>query len=104
KIEAIDQRIAETQELKKGLMQQLLTKGIGHTKFKDSPLGEIPESWEMKTLSKITKTFAGGTPLRSNQSYYNGDIPWVKSGEVDNPNIFTTEEFVTPLAVKETAT
>lgn len=47
KIDSIDQRIAEIQELKKGLMQQLLTKGIGHTKFKDSPLGEIPESWEV---------------------------------------------------------
>lgn len=47
KIEVIDQQITETQELKKGLMQRLLTKGIGHTEFKDSPLGEIPKSWEV---------------------------------------------------------
>lgn len=53
KIEAIDQIIAQTQELKKGLMQQLLTKGIGHTKFKDSPLGEIPESWEVVKFSDL---------------------------------------------------
>ncbi|WP_139856655.1 restriction endonuclease subunit S [Aequorivita sinensis] len=53
KIEAIDQRIAETQALKKGLMQQLLTKGIGHTKFKDSPLGEIPESWELVPIYEL---------------------------------------------------
>jgi type I restriction enzyme S subunit len=46
KIEVIDQQITETQELKKGLMQRLLTKGIGHTEFKESTLGEIPESWE----------------------------------------------------------
>lgn len=34
-------------------MQQLLTKGIGHTKFKDSPLGDIPESWEVVKLKEL---------------------------------------------------
>lgn len=53
KIDVIDQQISETQELKKGLMQRLLTKGIGHTKFKDSPLGEIPVSWEVGTFNQI---------------------------------------------------
>jgi type I restriction enzyme S subunit len=104
KIDVIDQQIAETTELKKGLMQRLLTKGIGHTKFKDSPLGEIPESWEVNRLGEVTKTFAGGTPRRSDSSYYNGDIPWVKSGEVNQRNIFCTSEFVTGKAIKETAT
>ena len=47
KIDSINQRIEETQKLKQGLMQKLLTRGIGHTRFKDSPLGEIPESWEV---------------------------------------------------------
>lgn len=47
KIEVIDQQITETQSLKKGLMQRLLTKGIGDTEFKDSPLGKIPKSWEV---------------------------------------------------------
>ncbi|KAB1232237.1 restriction endonuclease subunit S [Chryseobacterium viscerum] len=55
KIEVIDQQIIQTQELKKGLMQRLLTKGIGHTEFMDSPLGMIPESWEVVELvSHIT--------------------------------------------------
>lgn len=53
KIDLIDQQITETQELKKGLMQQLLTKGIGHTEFKESPLGEIPESWEVVKFNKV---------------------------------------------------
>ncbi|WP_319482894.1 restriction endonuclease subunit S [uncultured Draconibacterium sp.] len=53
KIDVIDQQINETQELKKGLMQRLLTKGIGHTEFKDSPLGEIPESWEVLKFSEL---------------------------------------------------
>ena len=59
KIENIDQQIKETQELKKGMMQRLLIKGIGHTKFKDSPLGEIPESWEVKSLKEIARCSVG---------------------------------------------
>lgn len=52
KIEIIEQQIIETQELKKGLMRRLLTKGIGHTEFKDSPLGMIPESWEVNEFGE----------------------------------------------------
>jgi type I restriction enzyme S subunit len=59
KIEVIDQQIAETQALKKGLMQRLLTKGIGHTEFKDSPLGEIPKCWEVVKLEKLIKLKSG---------------------------------------------
>jgi type I restriction enzyme S subunit len=44
-IQKTDQIIEETQGLKKGLMQRLLTKGIGHTKFKKTELGDIPEEW-----------------------------------------------------------
>jgi type I restriction enzyme S subunit len=55
KIEVIDQQITETQALKKGLMQRLLTKGIGHKEFKDSALGAIPKSWEVKDLGEISE-------------------------------------------------
>lgn len=59
KIEVIDQQITETQALKKGLMQRLLTKGIGHTEFKDSALGEIPKSWEVVKLEELIKLKSG---------------------------------------------
>lgn len=52
KIENIEQQIRETEQLKKGMMQRLLTQGIGHTEFKDSPLGRIPKSWEVVALGE----------------------------------------------------
>ncbi len=64
KIDVIDQQINETQALKKGLMQRLLTKGIGHTEFKDSPLGEIPKSWEVVKLNKIG-SLTGGNAFKA---------------------------------------
>lgn len=56
KIDLIQAQIQDTQALKKGLMQRLLTKGIGHTAFKKSKLGEIPEDWEVKTLINLGST------------------------------------------------
>jgi type I restriction enzyme S subunit len=42
--------IVQTQKVKQGLLQTLLTKGIGHTKFKQTEIGEIPASWEAVRL------------------------------------------------------
>ncbi|WP_053978175.1 restriction endonuclease subunit S [Mangrovimonas xylaniphaga] len=59
KIDIIQQQIDETQDLKKGLMQRLLTKGIGHTEFKDSHLGEIPKSWKVVKQSEVATFYNG---------------------------------------------
>ena len=53
-IDNVDALIEKNKELKKGLMQTLLTKGIGHTKFKKTEIGEIPEEWEIKTIEQIS--------------------------------------------------
>lgn len=53
-------------------------------------------NWKKEPLGKNCKTTSGGTPSRKNQSYYqNGTIPWVKSGELENNIITTSEEFIT---------
>lgn len=54
-IEITDNLIEKTKELKKGLMQRLLTKGIGHSRFKDTEIGRIPEEWEVKRLIDISE-------------------------------------------------
>ena len=53
-IENTQKQIDKLQDLKKATMNELLTKGIGHTEFKDSELGRIPKSWEVVTLNEIT--------------------------------------------------
>jgi type I restriction enzyme S subunit len=65
KLNNISDRITATQTLKKGLMQQLLTEGIGHSEFKDSKLGRIPKSWETVKLYDLRNkddrySFTGG--------------------------------------------
>jgi type I restriction enzyme, S subunit len=46
-------------------------------------------------LSEVVNTSSGGTPSRTNQSYYNGEIPWLKSGEMNDSIITKSEEFIT---------
>lgn len=77
-IEKTDQIIEKTEELKKGLMQELFSKGIGHTRFKKTEIGEVPEEWEVVKLEDVVNKFiGGGTPSRSNGSYWGGNIPWL---------------------------
>lgn len=60
-IEKTEQVIAKTEEVKKGLMQQLLTKGISHTEFKQTELGEIPVQWQVKKLADLGEALIGLT-------------------------------------------
>ena len=80
KIEVIDQQITETQALKKGLMQRLLTKGIGHTEFKDSALGEIPKSWEVVKCESIADITSSKRVYLSD--YTENGIPFFRGKEI----------------------
>ena len=52
-IEKTEEIIKSTEKLKQGLMQQLFTRGIGHTKFKETKIGQIPEKWNIKTFEEF---------------------------------------------------
>ncbi len=58
-IEKTDAIIQETQQLKKGLMQKLFTEGIGHTRFKETRIGRIPEEWGVSNLSALFQVIDG---------------------------------------------
>lgn len=63
----------------------------------------VPEGWSIRTVEEIAIVFAGGTPSRNKPEYYNGSIPWVKSGEVNSRRIERTEETISELAVDESS-
>jgi len=54
KISSIEDRIQQTEQLKKGLMEKLLTEGIGHTEFKDTEVGRMPASWASKQMKEVS--------------------------------------------------
>jgi type I restriction enzyme S subunit len=71
--------------------------------LKETDIGLVPEEWEVVRLGDVCKTKTGGTPSRQNPSYYNGDIPWVKSGELKDNTINYTDEKIAELGLKNSS-
>tara|TARA_B100000508_G_scaffold61813_1_gene48617 strand:+ start:1414 stop:2631 length:1218 start_codon:yes stop_codon:yes gene_type:complete len=100
-IEKTKEVIKATEKLKKGLMQKLFTRGIGHTKFKQTELGEIPESWDVVSLEDVAQLSTGTTPSTSKKSYYQGEVAFIKTGQVVNNRIDSAETHVSENAVSD---
>ena len=60
---------------------------------------EVPNNWAWTTLGSIGTWQAGGTPSRSNKSYYGGNIPWLKTGDLNDGLITNIPESITEEAV-----
>ena len=95
-IQKVNEEIILTKKLKKGLMQTLLTKGIGHTKFKMTEIGEIPVEWNLTYISSlVSDLIGGGTPSTTNSIFWNGDIPWTRGASLNNHYLERGELFIT---------
>jgi len=78
-------------------MLQRVRSGVGMTtvKQKNVPALRFPEftgDWEQRKLGELTTSYSGGTPSAGNSSYYQGDIPFIRSGEINSSK---TELFLT---------
>jgi type I restriction enzyme, S subunit len=92
-IDSYDKTIQTTKKLKKGLMQTLLTKGIGHKKFKKVKwlFGkeiEIPEEWDIQTLSEISQKLVVGF-VGTCESFYTdkGGVPMIRTTNVNESKL-----------------
>jgi type I restriction enzyme S subunit len=103
----LDEKFAKLREAKR-----LRQEAIGDTeKILAATLREIFEEgkergWEEKSFDdqSILKMTSGGTPSRGNHEFYGGNIPWLKSGELqDNTNIVDSEEKITEKAVEKSS-
>ena len=57
---------------------------------------EIPKEWTSAKIKDVTQTYSGGTPTSTNSEYYDGgNIPWINSGELNNPVITSTTNYIT---------
>ncbi|WP_373233555.1 restriction endonuclease subunit S [Phocaeicola vulgatus] len=62
---------------------------------------EIPVNWAWARMGQIGDWGAGSTPQRGNANYYNGNILWLKTGELNNGIIYDTEEKITQKAFQD---
>ena len=68
-IKNTQKQIDKLQDLKKANMNELLTKGIGHTEFKDSELGRIPKSWEVSLIGEVCEVGTGKKDTQNKMKY-----------------------------------
>lgn len=66
--------------------------------------GTMPEDWKEGTIGEMCTCYLGGTPSRAKSEYWNGDIPWINSGEVNKFRIIEGSEYITELGLKKSAT
>ena len=110
--------IAKLQQVKQGLLHDLLTRGVDENGelrpgyddapelYKPSELGWIPKSWNVKALEEISTVRSGSTPLRSRGEHYyceDGGFPWVKTLDLNENTIVKTDERITSKALEETS-
>jgi len=121
-LESVDNSIESTQKaiekyklVKQGMMQDLLTRGIDESGklrptyeeapelYKPSNFGYIPKEWDEKSVLDVATISSGGTPNRGNALYWDGDIPWVTTGEVNFNTITDTNEKITQEGMNSSA-
>jgi len=87
-IQKTDHIIEKTQNLKKGLTQRLLTKGIGHTRFKKTELGDVPENWDVDEIQKHSKITTGAK--NTQDKIEDGSYPFfVRSQKIERINTYS---------------
>ena len=66
--------------------------------------GKMPEGWKEISLGDICDCVLGGTPSREKKEYWNGDIPWINSGEVNLFRITEPSEYITQEGLEHSST
>jgi type I restriction enzyme S subunit len=97
-VELVDKVIAKTERLKKGLMQTLLTKGIGHKEYKDTPIGKTPKTWQTARLEEASLEVTIGVvnPATPYYTSVNDGVPYFRSQNVRENRLEPTNVFVRP--------
>ena len=79
--------------------------GHGSDKLVDSELGMIPKGWEISYIKDVVnKVVLGGTPARKNENFWSGEIPWIKSGKLNDLRVLEGTEYITELGLEKSAT
>lgn len=106
KIELNNKINADLEEMAQGIFKNWFVdfEPFKDGKFVDSELGMIPEGWKVGTLGDFCKCLLGGTPSRSKEEYWNGDVNWINSGEINKFRILEASEKITELGLSKSAT
>lgn len=95
--------VERLKELKAATMTKLFREGLHGKGLKQTDIGAIPEDWTVVDLGRHCQVRSGGTPSRDIPGYWNGHIPWVKTGEIDYRPIRHTGEHITQAGLEDSS-
>jgi len=110
----IDELVVEQERLIELLKQKrqaaishVVTKGLNS----DAPmkpsgvqwLGDVPAHWKLSPLKYVVNLRSGGTPSKTNPSFWDGDVPWASSKDLKTEDLYDTEDHISQIAVEEGA-
>jgi type I restriction enzyme S subunit len=87
-------------EHKAALMKHLFSYGTRGEITKQTEVGQMPEGWSIAALRDLGEIQSGGTPSRTKAEFYNGDITWVKTLDLNEGVVAKTEESITSQGLK----
>lgn len=90
-IEKTEQIIEQTETVKKGLMQELLTKGIGHTEFKALPFGKIPSTWKTVSINDVADINPENLSSKTDDDY---ELEYIDIASIENNSITETSGYL----------
>jgi len=64
---------------------------------------DIPDGWNIKSIKDVGEVITGGTPRRSNESYYGGDIPWLRISDLNGLYVKDSDEYITEKGLNESS-
>lgn len=106
-IEIENKQVEELKDYKQKVITEIVTKGLDNTvAYKNSAvdwIGDIPSKWGTPKLKMLCDLSSGGTPSRSHPEYWDGDINWLKTGELQNNEIYDSEEKITELGLNSSS-
>jgi len=104
----LEEQIQKLKDYRDSLIYETVTKGLDKTvPLKDSGIdwiGQVPQGWGVGKVKYFSQISAGATPDRNNSLFWNGNINWMSSGEVNQGIVKHTFETITDLALKRTST
>ena len=124
-LSSVDEAIEKTQAVidqvkvvKRGLMQELFTRGPPGRHGRSKPLldwrlgrvapdlTQIPESWDLVPILSVAKLESGHTPSRRKPEYWNGSVPWISlhdTASLDGPEIVNTKQSISELGLRNSS-
>lgn len=97
--------IEEYKKLKQAVIMQAVTKGVrGDRPMKDSGIewiGDIPAEWNKDKVIRVFSVIGSGTtPKSSDENLFDGNTPWIQSGDINGENLFVTKNCVSNSAIE----